>query len=55
MLQMRDNRLRLFYTVRVPMPFVYENTLLQVRWHRCWKNPGDLVIFASHTNEYGIK
>ena len=43
--QMRDSRMRLFYTEHVPEPFIDENTLLQVRWQQCWQSPmlsGDL-------------
>jgi len=52
--QMRDSRMRMLYTERVPMPFVYENTLLPVQWQRWRKNPGDLVILGSHTNDHGM-
>jgi len=43
--QQHDSCMGIFYTEPVPMTFVYENTLLQVRWQQCWKKPrlsGDL-------------
>jgi len=35
MLQVHDNRMRLVYTQRLPVTFVCEATLLQVRPHQC--------------------
>jgi len=52
--QMHDNRLRSFYTERVPRQFQSENTFLQVRCQWCWQNPGYLVLLASHPSDHVI-